>query len=211
MEIQLKSVTTVLIQFYHTEKAYAVLKGPEQAGALAGTVAVILAVGWIPLLITGNTGGAVSSLPFLILMERAILAGAGGVALYALSYALGYRKSLWHAVSSCILSMGAFMIMIALLTLLSDLFSLRSDFTWSIAEFFSGIPESRLSVFLILFLARLDLASVVTVFLWGKGISSVWELKGNTGTRMAWTVYLFGLLMITLPVFLSASGSEGMQ
>ena len=205
----LSHFASVLFQFFSPKRAYDSLMGEGQGAALAGSASLILIVGFVPFLFTGSISGINVEIPLLIALERVLLSAAAGVAVYTLSYALGNRKPLWPAMSSCFLSMGAFMIMIALLTLMSHLLSLPLQFTWSPAEFLFDLPGSRLSLFLILFAAKLDLASLATIFLWGKGLSEVWNVDSGTGQRLAWTVYLFGILLLTLPVFIAAPGGEG--
>lgn len=207
--MKIKEAAAVLIQFRSPERAYGYLTGGGQSAAIAGALGLIFLVGFIPFLFQGLASTAGIEVAFLILLERIILSVAAGVSVYILSYALGERKPLWPAVSSSLLSMGAFMVSIALLTLLSHLLSLSLQFTWSPAEILFGLPRTRLTVFILLFTARLDLASIVTVYLWGRGLSTVWKVDLSIGQRMVWTVYLFGILLITLSVFIAAPGVEG--
>ena len=207
--MSLTGLAAPLIQFRFPEKAYSFLLGAEQGKALAGTAALILFIGFLPFLFMGGVSSGEAEIPLLISLERALLSAAAGLSVFALAFALGDRKPLWPAISSSFLSMGAFMVIIAVLTLLSYLFSLPGQFTWSPAELLLDLPPTRLSVFLLLFASRLDLASLVTVYLWGRGLSTVWDVNRSTGQRMAWTVYLFGILLLTLPVFIAAPGGEG--
>ncbi len=138
-----------------------------------------------------------------------MISAAGGLAVYAVSHATGDRKPLWSAVTSCFLSMGAFMMLIALIALISHLLSIPPDFTWSPAELLMGLPLSRTSVFLLVFSSRLDIASLVTVYLWGRGLSTLWNIDRASGQRLVWAVYLFGILLLALPVFTAAPGTEG--
>lgn len=201
----------VLVQFFFPERAYRSLAGEGQGRAIAGAAAVVLLAGFTPFIIQGDVSAKYMEIPLFIAFERALLAAAAGVAVFILSYALGSRKPLWPAISSSFLSMGAFMVMVVLLTLLSFAFSLPGSFTWSPAEFLVSLPGTRLSVFLFLFAARLDLASIVTVYLWGRGLSVVWNIDRGTAQRMVWTVYLFGILLLTLPVFIAAPPGEGIS
>ena len=148
-------------------------------------------------------------IPVWILIERIILASAAGLAAYALSFALGGKKPLWPAVSSSFLSMGAFITVVALLAFSAYLLSIPPEFTWSPAEAMMNVPVSRLSVFLVLFAAKLDLASLATVYLWGRGLSVGWKESTSFGQRLAWSIYLFGVLLLTLPVFIAPSGVQG--
>lgn len=205
----MKSMLSVLLQFFNPEDAYQFLKGEGQSRALAGSAIVIMSIGFIPFVLQGNLNSESAGIAFLILIERIIISAAAGLAVYALSFALQGKNPLWPAVASSFLSMGAFMVLIAVLTLLSSLLSLPGTFTWSPAEFLPVMTETKISVFTVLFLARLDIASLVTVYLWGRGLSVLWGTDLSKGQRMAWTVYLFGILLITLPVFLATPGAEG--
>ncbi len=207
----MKPLFSVLLQFINPSEACLSLKGEGQTRALAGTAFIIMAVGLIPFIIQGDFSSESAGIILLILLERVILSGAAGLAVYALSFALSGKNPLWPAVASSFLSMGAFMILIAVLTVLSYLLKLPGNFSWSPAEILPAMQESRLSVFTVLFLSRLDIASLATVYLWGRGLSSVWNTDVSTGQRMAWTVYLFGILLITLPVFIATPGTEGAQ
>jgi hypothetical protein len=207
--MSLPDTAAALVQFLRPEGAYRTLVTGSQSAAIGGAALLITAIGFLPFLFLGGMGPGDGQIPFLILLERGILAGAGGLAAYALAYALGERKPLWPAVSSCFLSMGAFMILVGVLTFISYMISLPPGFTWSPAELLGGVSATRLGVFLFLFSARLDLASLTTVYLWGRGLSVVWNTDRSTGQRMAWAVYLFGILLVTLPVFIAEPGVEG--
>ncbi len=200
----------VFIQFKDPATAYGCVTGKNQNKALFGTAAVILFIGFTPFILQG--GGFTESdlmIPAWILIERAVLASAAGLAVYVLSFALGGKKPLWPAITSSFLSMGAFMILVALLAFLAYLFSLPTGFSWSPAEGMMKLPVTRLSVFIVLFAARLDIASLATVYLWGRGLSTGWNETAGFGQRLAWTVYLFGILLLTLPVFIAPEGAEG--
>lgn len=199
----MKAYSAVLTQFVKPGTAHSLLKGEGMLSAAAATTLVILAVGFLPFILQGGFMPGQVEIPFIILLERVILSGAAGLSAWALSHALYRRKTLFHAVLSAFLSMGAFMILIALLTMISYILGLPGTFTWSPAELMTGLPENRMTVFLILFAARLDLASLVTVHIWGRGLSAVWDEPPDRGSGIAWTVYLFGILLITMPVFLA--------
>lgn len=209
MRIQ-QAFFAVFIQFTDPSTAYGYATGKNQNKALAGAAAVILFIGFTPFIIQGITPSeSTLMIPVMMLIERAILASAAGLAVYILSFAIGGKKPLLPAISSSFLSMGAFMILVALLAFLAYLFSFPAGFSWSPAEGMTGLPVTKLSVFLILFAARLDLASLATVYLWGRGLSVGWNETTSFGQRLAWTIYLFGILLLTLPVFIAPEGAEG--
>ncbi len=206
----MKAFSAVFMQFVNPKEAYSFATGKNQNKALAGAALVILFIGFSPFILQGIAiSEADLMIPAWILIERVILACAAGLAVYVLSFAMGGKKPLWPAVASSFLSMGAFMILIAMLTFLSYLFSLPAGFSWSPAEVMTGMPVTRSSVFLVLFAARLDLASLATVFLWGRGLSVGWNESTSFGQRLAWSIYLFGILLLTLPVFIAPAGAEG--
>lgn len=206
--MNLKGFEAVFTQFRDPDGAYALLKGDRQGGVLAGTVITILLIGCIPFLLQGFSHVQME-IPLWIAAERLLISLAGGIAVYTLSFAGGGKKPLWPAVSSCFMSMGAFMILLVLLSGLSYLLSLPLGFSWSFAELFNGLPVSRLSVFGFVFFSRLGVASLVTVYLWGRGLSAVWDLERAAGQRMVWAVYLFGILLLALPVFFAPPAAEG--
>ena len=200
----------VFQQFVNPVKAYKHATGYNQNFAVIGTAIVILIIGFVPFLfqeaeLTEND----MLLPVLVLLERVILASAAGLAVYILSFALGGKKPLLPSIVASFLSMGAFLIVLSLLALLGFVFSLPVGFTFSPAELMMNLPMSKLSVFLILFAGRLDPASLITVYLWGRGLSVGWGETISYGQRLAWAVYLFGILLLTLPVFIAPSGAEG--
>ena len=206
----MKAFSAVLLQFINPKKAYSFATGKDQNKALTGAAFVILLIGFSPFVLQGVVlSEADLMIPVWILIERIILACAAGLAVYILSFAMGGKKPLWPAVASSFLSMGAFMILVAFLTSISYLFSLPAGFSWSPAEIMTGTPVTRSSVFLVLFAARLDPASLVTVFLWGRGLSVGWNESTSFGQRLAWSIYLFGILLLTLPVFIAPAGAEG--
>jgi len=205
----LKSFLAVFIQFYSPDTAYEMVTGIHQNRSLAGAAALILIVGFSPFLLSGGSFSFDLMIPVLVLVERVILASAAGLAVYILSFAIGGRKPLWPAVTTSFLSMGAFMLLVAFLAFLSYLFSLPPGFSWSPAEGMLNLPVTRLSVFVVVFSSRLDIASLVTVYLWGRGLSTGWGESTDFGQRLAWTVYLFGVLLLTLPVFIAPPGGEG--
>jgi len=207
----LRDFSSVVFQFGDPETAYGALTGGSRGTALAGTILIILFIGSLPFLIQGFESPEQLEIPLWIMAERLLISIAGGLAVYSLSLATGNRKPFWQAVTSCFMAMGAFMMMIACLSGLSYLFSLPPGFTWSPAELFLKLPLSRLSVFTVLFFSRLDAASLVSVYLWGRGLSTVWGMERKQGQRMVWAVYLFGILLLALPVFMAPPGAEGVS
>lgn len=206
----MKAFFAVFIQFIDPNTAYGYVTGKGQNRALIGVTALILFIGFTPFILQGTMPSETDMMtPVWMLIERAILASAAGLAVYILSFAMEGKRPLWPAVASSFLSMGAFIAVVAILVFLAYLLSLPAGFSWSPAELMMGLPITRFSVFLILFASKLDLASLITVYLWGRGLSTGWDETIGYGQRLAWTVYLFGILLLTLPVFIAPKGAEG--
>jgi hypothetical protein len=204
-----KSFFAVFTQFLSPCSAYRYVTGKNQNLALAGTIVTILLIGTAPFVIMGDFVSSDLLFPVQILVERVILASAAGLAVYILAFATGGRRPLWPAISTSFLSMGAFLVIAAVLALINYLFNLPQGFSWSPAEIMFNFSVTRLSVFTVLFFSRMDVASLATVYLWGRGLSIGWNESTSFGQRMAWAVYLFGVLLLTLPVFIAPQGAEG--
>ena len=149
-----------------------------------------------------------SSIPFIGLAERLFYAFVGGLATLGAAYASGYKGNFWAHLKSSSLSQGAYVIAALFVASISMLLSTPPGFSWSAASFFntSLVNPSRLYVFAYIFLSHLDLSSVVSVTLWGLGLSSLLDKPFSFGLRMTWFVYICGILLISMPVLAAASG-----
>jgi len=149
-----------------------------------------------------------SSIPFIGLAERLFYAFIGGLATLGAAYASGYKGNLWAHLKSSSLSQGAYVIAALFFATISMVLSAPPGFTWSAASLFntSLVNPSRLYVFVYIFLSHLDLPSVISVTLWGLGLSALLERPSSFGLRMTWFVYICGILLISMPVLAAASG-----
>ena len=149
-----------------------------------------------------------SSTPFIGLAERIFYAVAGGLATFGAAYAAGMKGEILSHMKCASLSQGAYIMSALTLALISLTFSLPAGFSWSAAVFFdtSVMNPSRLYVFAFLFASHLDLPSVVSVSLWGAGLSALLGRSVSCGLRMTWFVFVCGLLLISMPVLLEGAG-----
>ncbi len=149
-----------------------------------------------------------SSIPFIGLAERIFYAVAGGLATFGAAYAAGMKGEFPAHMKSAALSQGAYIITALTLALISLALSLPSGFSWSAAAFFDTtvLNPSRLYVFVFLFASHLDLPSIVSVSLWGAGLSALLGRSVSFGLRMTWFVFVCGLLLISMPVLLQGAG-----
>jgi hypothetical protein len=199
----------VVRQFRDPDGAYCSLAGPKRASALIGAFVFILLTASMPFLLTGRTHPTYLQVPILILFERIAVSFLGGVSVYILTMATGEKKPLMPAVYSCFLAMGPFVAVAVVLSSAGVLAGLPEGFSWSPAELLTWLPPGRVSLFLLVFTSRFDIASVITVSLWGRGLSSLWSIGAGRGPRLAWTVYLTGMLLLALPVLVSTFDGEG--
>ncbi len=194
-----------LVQFHSPAKAHRMLK-EEGSWKIMGFSAVFILLGG-----TAATAGSLASLPGLplfILLERMFVAALGGAAAWALARALGERFSILPGIQSAFMSMAVWVLGFAALLWVSRIAGIPPDFSWSPAELVWRPPANPAELFLFIVLLNLDVPSVVTVFIWGRGLSAVWGADPSLGMRLAWAVYLFAVLLQAVPVLMNQGGSE---
>ena len=149
-----------------------------------------------------------NSMPFIGLAERIFYSLIGGLATFGAAYAAGVTGSLPAHLKSASLSQGAYVLTAFLLAVISTVLSLPAGFNWSGAMLFDTtvLNPSRLYVFAYLFGSHLDLPSMVSVSLWGIGLSVLLGRPVSFGLRISWFVYICGILLISMPVLITASG-----
>jgi hypothetical protein len=149
-----------------------------------------------------------SSIPFIGLLERIFYAVAGGLATFGAAYAAGAKGGFLSHMKCSALSQGAYIMIALTLALFSLVLSLPAGFSWSAAAFFdtSIMNPSRLYVFAFLFASHFDLPSVISVSLWGAGLSALLGSSVSFGLRMTWFVFICALLLISMPVLLQGAG-----
>ncbi len=157
------------------------------------------------------TAGSLTSLPglpFFILFERVFVAALGGAAAWALARAMGEKYAVLPGIQSAFMSMTIWVLGFAALVWVSRIAGIPPGFSWSPAEFAWRLPANPAGMFFFIVLLNLDIPSVVTVFIWGRGLSAVWGTDPSLGMRLAWAVYLFAVLLQAVPVLFNPGGSE---
>jgi hypothetical protein len=186
-----------VLQFARPSEAHRMLVTVSPVGAMAVTAMIITAGG----LLAGAMTSLLSwELPVFILFERALLASLGGAAAWGLARASGSRVPLVPGMQSAFMSMTVWVLGVSVLMLLSRAFGISSGFSWSAGELAGPLAGTRAGLFLLLVLVNLDIVSIATVFVWGKGLSSVWGTSPSFGIRMAWAVYLFAVVLQAVPI-----------
>lgn len=194
-----------LVQFIHPAKAHLLLLGKGSWRVLLFSAILMLAGG------AAAAAGTLSSLPWLplfVLLERTVVAALGGAAAWALARALGERFSVFAAIQSAFVSMAAWVLGLAALVWVARIAGMPPGFSWSPAELAKGLPASPAGIFIFIVLLNLDIPSVATVFIWGKGLSAVWGTEPSFGIRLAWAVFLFAVLLQAVPVLANQGGTE---
>lgn len=144
------------------------------------------------------------NLPMARLVERGILAVLAGLTAFGVVYAVEGRKvgRLTDYLTSSMLSQSAYMMTGAVLIVLVNILDVPPDarLNLSILVPVDTPDPSRLHVFLFRFLESLDIPSVACLLLWGSGLSAMAERDRTWGLRLVFSVYLLGILLISLPV-----------
>lgn len=198
-------VAAPLLQFYRPAKAHRTLVGNGSWKVMGFSALFILLGGFAA---TAGSLAAFPELPFFILLERMFMAALGGAAVWALARALGEKFSVMPGIKSAFMSMTVWVLGFAALVWVSRIAGIPPDFSWSPAEFAWRLPANPAGMFFFIVLLNLDIPSVVTVFIWGRGLSAVWGTDPSFGMRLAWAVYLFAVLLQAVPVLFNPGGSE---
>ncbi|OPL17857.1 MAG: hypothetical protein AVO35_08240 [Candidatus Aegiribacteria sp. MLS_C] len=144
------------------------------------------------------------NLPMARLVERGILAVLAGLTAFGVVYAVEGRKvgRLTDYFTSSVLSQSAYMLSGAVLVVLVGLLDVPPDarLNLSILVPVDTPDPSRLHVFVFRFLESLDIPSVVCLLLWGTGLAAMTGRDRTWGLRLVFSVYLLGILLISLPV-----------
>jgi hypothetical protein len=144
------------------------------------------------------------NLPMARLVERGIIGLIAALAAFGIVYAVEGRKvgRITDYLTSSVLSQSAYMLSAASLMLAVTLLQVSPAIrlNLSILVPVNVTDPSRLHVFLFRFLESLDVPSVVCLVLWGAGLSSMLDRTRSWGIRLAFSVYILGVLLISLPV-----------
>ncbi len=194
-----------LKQFVKPAGAHSVLAGgwcPEAAGASA----LLIVLG-------GMAFGALLpcsllEFPAFLLFERGLMAAFAGAAAWGLSRASGEKHPLVPGIQSAFMAMVVWVTAAAALLWVSLLAGISPGFSWSAAELFRWLPPIPAGHLLFIVLYNLDVPSAATVFVWGRGLSGAWGTVPSFGQRIAWTVYLFAVLLQAAFFLVGSGGAE---
>jgi hypothetical protein len=144
------------------------------------------------------------NLPMARLVERGIIGLLAALAAFGVVYAVEGRKvgRLTDYITSSILSQSAYMLTAAVLILIVTFLEVPPGvrLNLSILVPVDTMDPSRLHVFLFRFLESIDLPSLTCLLLWGSGLSAMLDRERTWGIRLAFSVYILGILLISLPV-----------
>lgn len=194
-----------LLQFTSPSKAHRMLVG-KGSWKVMGFSALFILLGAVA--VTAGSITALPGLPFFILFERMFVAALGGAAVWALARALGEKFAILPGIQAAFMSMTVWVLGYAALVWVSRAAGIPPGFSWSPAELAWWLPVNPAGVFFFIVLLSLDIPSVVTVFIWGKGLSAVWGTDQSFCMRLVWAVYLFAVLLQAVPVLMNQGGSE---
>lgn len=153
--------------------------------------------------------GVSQSLPLARVVERGILAIIAGLAAFGIAYAVEGRKvgRMVDYASSALLAQGAYMLIGTVLVLIVVQFRVSPSVRLNLGALVptGTLDPSRLHVFLFRFLSSIDLPSVVSIFLWGTGLAALNGRAAGWGIRLCTSVFLAGVLLISLPVMFAST------
>ena len=148
--------------------------------------------------------GMMESLPLARLIERGLMAVIGALAAFGIVFAIEARKvgRIGDFITSAMLSQAAYMLTGVLLVVIITLLKIPPTVRLNLAALVpvDTLSPSRIHVFLFRFLSSIDLPSIVAILLWGKGLSTVIGRRYSWGIRLCFSVYIIGVMLISLPV-----------
>ncbi|MEN8209398.1 MAG: hypothetical protein ABFR50_09105 [Candidatus Fermentibacteria bacterium] len=144
------------------------------------------------------------NLPMARLVERSIIALLAALAGFGIVFAVEGEKvgKITDYITSSILSQSAYMLTGALLVVLVSLLDVPLSVRFNLSAFVpvDVIDPSRIHVFIYRFLESVDIPSVAALVLWGTGLSAMLQRSRSWGIRLCFTIYVIGILLISLPV-----------
>jgi hypothetical protein len=148
--------------------------------------------------------GMMESLPLARLIERGMIAVIGALAAFGIVFAVESRKvgRIGDFLTSAMLSQAAYMLTGVLLVVVVILFSIPPTIRLNLAALIpvDTLSPSRIHVFLFTFLRNIDIPSIVALLLWGRGLSAILGRRYSWGIRLCFSVYIIGVMLISLPV-----------
>jgi hypothetical protein len=147
--------------------------------------------------------------PLAMLLERSVIALVAALAAFGIAFAVEGRKvgKITDFVTSSMLSQAAYSITASAVFLAAMAVRLPGSVSLSLGAFVPvGVQDpGRLHVFLYRFLSSFDLPSLAALFLWGVGLAALNGRDTGWGLRLCLSVFLLGVLLISLPVMFAPS------
>lgn len=148
--------------------------------------------------------GMMESLPLARLIERGLMAVIGALAAFGIVFAVESRKvgRIGDFITSAMLSQAAYMLTGVLLVVIVILLKIPPTVRLNLAVFVpvDTLSPSRIHVFLFTFLSNIDIPSIAALLLWGRGLSAILGRRYSWGIRLCFSVYIIGVMLISLPV-----------
>lgn len=148
--------------------------------------------------------GMMESLPLARLIERGLIAVIGALAAFGIVFAVESRKvgRLGDYITSAVLSQSAYMLTGMLLIVVVTMLRIPPTVRLNLAVLIpvDTLSPSRIHVFLFTFLSNIDIPSIAALLLWGRGLSAMLGRSHSWGIRLCISVYIIGILLISLPV-----------
>lgn len=144
------------------------------------------------------------NLPMARLVERGVIALLAALAAFGIVYAVEGRKvgRVTDYLTSSVLAQSAYMLTGVVILFLLTLLDVPPSFRLNLSAFVpvDVADPSRLHVFIFRFLESVDIPSVICLLLWGTGLAGLMERDRSWGIRLTFSVYIVGILLISLPV-----------
>lgn len=144
------------------------------------------------------------SFPSAMLMERLVIALVAALAAFGIAYAVegGKVGRITDYVTSSVLSQAAYSLTASVVFLGAMAARLPGSVRLSLGAMvpIGSADPGRMHVFLFRFLGSFDIPSIVALFLWGTGLAVLCGRERGWGLRLALSVFLVGVLLVSLPV-----------
>lgn len=152
---------------------------------------------------------ALAAEPWARLAERVFILVIAGLAVWGVEKAIGGRLDPMAAMASAGLAQAAFVITAAVVSLAESLTGAPAGLIASplLAAAGVGGDAPRLMELGWLVLGNLNVPSLVSLLLWGLGLSSMLGRPAGWGIRTVGLVYLAGIALTTIPALMTPRGA----
>ena len=148
------------------------------------------------------------SLPVARLVDRVMVGVTAGLAAFGVAYAVEGKKvgELRWYLSSSFLAQASYMLsataVILLLKMVGAPPGIRPNLSVLVPV---GTAEPGMfRIFIYRLLENIDIPSVVSLSLWGTGLSAMMGRNRGWGTRLVFSIYLAGILVVSMPALMTA-------